>query len=449
MVNISTIASAKLCTTCGACFGLCSADAIHYEETVGGYYLPVVNEDACTHCGLCYEACPGVHFGETLISSMPKDPFAGHSIASYVGKATNKQLFNNSQSGGIVSALLVHALEKGRINGAVTVTMQSGSPPRPVAKIAKSSQEILQAQKSKYCPVPVLGFLRDLKSHEGPVAMVGTSCQIHGLKNALDKMPQLQSKIAFTIGLVCDRVLTYTALDYLVSKASINVKSKILHFRDKSVSGYPGDVHVFSDNGKSIVMPAKIRMQIKDYFTPARCRICFDKMNVFSDITVGDPHGLKGADRKLGESMLVVRTKIGQEIIRNARKDEAISIRPVKYEKVLKGQGIKKKKDQWHGYSLAWKESGREVPGFYAQVKDPVHVVADVYQYEKDLEYSLSLDKFQSRKELIRFVDKMVRKKQAFNGLLIPLRLVKRFAKKIIRLYLYYLLVAILFVQVF
>jgi coenzyme F420 hydrogenase subunit beta len=379
--------------------------------------------------------CPGRHFGETLMANLPEDPFAGCALETFVGKAADKQLFDNSQSGGIVSALLVHALETGRITGAVTVTMQPGSPPRPVMRLAKNRQEIFQAQKSKYCPVPVLGFLKDLKSHDGPVAVVGTSCQIHGLKNVLDKLPKLQNQIAFNIGLVCDRVLTYAALDYLVNKASTTDKDhlRILHFRDKAVSGYPGDVHVFSDNGNSIVMPAKTRMQIKDYFTPARCRLCFDKMNVFADITVGDPHGLEDVDRKLGESMLVLRTEFGREIVQTARADSAINIRPVGYDQVLKGQGISQKKEQWSGYALAWEKSGRELPSFYEQVKDHARAVSSGTQYQKDLEYSLALDDFASREELIRFVDKAVRKKQMVDGLISPLRLAKRIARKFIK----------------
>jgi coenzyme F420 hydrogenase subunit beta len=414
---------------------VCPAEAIHYQETTGGYYLPVVDEEACIRCGLCLAVCPGVHFGETLMSNLPEDPFAGCALETFVGKAADKQLFDNSQSGGIVSALLVHALETGRIKGAVTVAMQPGSPPRPVARLAKNRQEILQAQKSKYCPVPVLGFLKDLKNHDGPIAVVGTSCQIHGLRNVLDKMPNLQIKIAFSIGLVCDRALTYSALDYLVNKASSTDKDnpRILHFRDKSVSGYPGDVHVFSDNGNSIVMPAKTRMQIKDYFTPARCRLCFDKMNVFADITVGDPHGLEDVDRKLGESMLVLRTEFGREIVQTARADSAINIRPVGYDQVLKGQGISQKKEQWSGYALAWEKSGRELPSFYEQVKDHARAVSSGTQYQKDLEYSLALDDFASREELIRFVDKAVRKKQMVDGLISPLRLAKRIARKFIK----------------
>ena len=434
--NISVVAQARLCNTCGACFGVCPAKAVDYQETVGGYFLPVVDEDACIQCGLCFEVCPGVHFGKTLTSAMPKDPFVGKALESFVGKATDKKIYENSQSGGIVSALLVHALNTGRITGAVTVAMQPGSPPRPVARISKTVQEIRQAQKSKYCPVPVLGFLRELKDQEDPVAVVGTSCQIHGLKNVLDKKPKLQNKVAFTVGLVCERVLTYSAVDYFLSKAKIKSEQKNsnIHFKDKIASGwYPGDVHVFSVNGESVIIPSRTRMQIKDYFTPARCRLCFDKMNVFSDITVGDPHGLDGVDRKRGESMMVARTELGHEIICSAKEQGAINIRPTEYAQVLKGQDINKKREQWKGYCIAWAESGRDLPSFYSQVAENVGINPDSLKYRKDLEHSLSLDDFTSRQDLIRYVDRAVQRRQAVQSLFSPLRLAKRVARKILK----------------
>lgn len=206
--NISSVAQARLCNTCGACFAICPAKAIVYRETLGGYYLPVVDEQGCNRCGLCREVCPGVHFGKSLVAYMPDDPFAGVAKEVLVGKASDKIFFDNSQSGGIVSALLINELTAGRIKGAVTVAMQPGTPPRPEACIATTPEAIYHVQKSKYCPVPLLGFIRELKNMEGPVAVVGISCQVHGLFNILDNIPKLQSKVSFTVGLVCDRIIS-------------------------------------------------------------------------------------------------------------------------------------------------------------------------------------------------------------------------------------------------
>jgi coenzyme F420 hydrogenase subunit beta len=413
---------------------VCPTCAIQYRETVGGHYFPVIDKEACIDCGLCLSVCAGVHFSDELLKSIPEDPFAGNVLNAFVGKATDKEIYKNSQSGGIASALLVNALEAGRIKGAVTISMEPGSPCRPVVQYARDRQEICKAQKSKYCPVPLLQFIRDLNEDDGPVAVVGLSCHMHGLHNVLDVKPNIKSKLAFTVGLVCDRVLTYAAIDYLIEKSTIAVGiASLLHFRDKTVAGYPGDVHVIGEDGNFSVLSASSRIQIKDYFTPARCRICFDKMNIFSDISVGDPHGIEGVDRKSGESMVVDRTKCGEDVIREAQRSASIDIRPVPYGKVLAGQGIDQKREDWNGYIEAWREFQRDVPNYYESLK--AHTAAPFKisrKYIRDLQYAVKMDEFPTRRSLIEQVKKHLRRNLLAKRVFYPVRHAKRLARKIL-----------------
>lgn len=430
--NISDVAAKKLCNTCGGCYGICPSRAIQYVETTGGYYLPKVNELKCTHCGLCTEICPGIYFGSTLLEKMPTDPFTGIALNTYIGKAVNRKLFSNAQSGGVVSAILDRALENGFIKSAITVSMKPGIPPRPFVNVSKNIQEIIKGQKSKYSPVPLLVFLRKLKTEDCPIAVVGTSCHIHGLRNILDKIPKFRNSILFTVGLICDRVLTYAAIDYLIAKSKIDRNfDAILHFRDKSVSGYPGDVHVIPVNGKSVVIPSNFRIEIKNYFTPARCRICFDKMNVFSDITVGDPHGISCIDKKLGETAFLVRTELGMNIVQSAFRDKAINFRPIPYDLVLRGQGIDIKRKQWRGFLEAWEVYGNILPNYSEIVKLHAPLPTNIKGYIRDIKYSLMLDKFSSRQKLLCFVDNTLRRKRFIDTFRFPVSATKRGIKKI------------------
>jgi coenzyme F420 hydrogenase subunit beta len=434
--TVSEVARQRLCTACGACCGVCPRDAVRFEETTGGYLLPIVDEQRCDRCGLCLAVCPGVHFGKTLQAKLVMDPFAGTVQDAFVGKATNRMLYENSQSGGIVSGLLSHGLETGIIKGAITVVMQAGIPPRPRGCIVRNNLEISESQKSKYCPVPMLGLLRQIEEEDGPLAVVGTSCQIHGLFNFLDKRPNLRGKINLIVGLVCDRVLSFAALDYLIRESGLQEERNpaMFHFRDKTLpNGYPGDVHVYTDKGKSVILPAKSRMRIKDFFTPARCRICFDKMNVFADITVGDPHGLSGVDQRGGESMLLVRTVAGRDAVRAAQIDGAIDIRKADYLQILRGQNVGRKKEHWRGYSEAWKITGRDCPDFFQLVENFVSRPEHIANYLADIEYAIDLDRFKTRDDLILFVSKRLQRKQIIDLFTFPVRMAKRIIQKIVK----------------
>ncbi len=434
-LTINEVVKNQLCNSCGACAAVCRYNSISFYETVGGHLFPEIDQATCTHCGICYDVCPGINLRDSLLRRMPDEPFIGDYINTYAGTALNKELFNNAQSGGVVSALLAYALESNQINGALTVYMQEGNPPRPITRIAKNLTELYHSQKSKYSPVPVLTELAQLKEFSGRIAVVGTSCQIHGLYNILDLYPGLQQKIAFSIGLICDRVMTCAAIDYLLYKANFLGKKSLLHFRDKAVSGFPGNVHVISELSSSVVMPAKTRIQIKPYLTPPRCRICFDKMNVFSDITVGDPHGIKDADRSHGESSVITRTKIGARLLKEASDQKAVTIRSVNYEQIIKGQGIIRKMREWHGFAKVWKELGKPFPEQYNHIKSPEEKkLVGLNGLRKNLQFSLHLDLFTSREALIKHVAKTVRKKKIKKVFLLPFKLFSITIKKSLEL---------------
>lgn len=426
--NISHIASLRLCNSCGACQFVCPKQAIRYEETVGGYLIPRVDTDRCTECELCLSVCPGAGFGKSVLDALPEDPFTGTAIAAYVGKASDEGIFNNSQSGGLASALVCCALENKLMAGAITVAMVPGNPPRPKPHFAKSKDEILQAQKSKYCPVPLLSILDKLTGTEGPVALVGIPCQIHGIRNILSEFPKLEGKIGIVIGLFCDRIMTYSAIDYLLREAKFHDQNDAnIVFRDKNIKGYPGDIHIKTAN-RSIALPKELRMAIKDVFTPPRCRLCFDKLNIFADISIGDPWGIENVDRERGESVAVVRTAKGKELFDQAVANGYVHVREISYSEVISGQRIDLKRMQWAGFVEAWQKMDRPLPNFCNNVS--AHSDKPIESdYVGLLERALSLDSFDSRNALLHHIQWRIRISKILYRIKQPARLAKRLIK--------------------
>src|SRR3972149_5430964 len=81
--------------------------------------------DACVLCVLCAEVCPVLRPQDKDLSRLVeyRQPrrdggYAPYSYGLYA-RATRDDILARSQDGGVVSALLIHALEEGTINGAV------------------------------------------------------------------------------------------------------------------------------------------------------------------------------------------------------------------------------------------------------------------------------------------------------------------------------------------
>ncbi len=403
--NVNQIVRENLCTSCGACSAVCPSYAIYFKETTGGHYFPFITTNLCKNCGLCLSVCSGKHFSDDLWNRMPMDPFSGICLESYVGKAKNQKIYYSSQSGGIVSALTIEMIDNGLADAAVSVVMDWGIPPRPRACLAHCAEEVMDSQKSKYCPVPVLSVLKEILHSEKRVVFVGTPCQVHGLANIMDQLPEIRKNIILIIGLICERVMTYAALDYFIYSSGIGNKSELnIAFKDKACGGYPGNIHIQTKNGQNKILPSGVRLQIKDYFTPARCRICFDKMNIFSDITIGDPHEIAGVNRDMGESAIILRTPKGLSAFRSLQRGNAIEVRSLQYKEMLKGQHIDDKKREWASYVKAWKETEFQLPEYVKFVMDYTTCPVNKRKYAKSLKYSLKLDDSDFRRALLKQV---------------------------------------------
>ncbi len=417
--TVAGVSKAYLCCSCGACEYVCPESAIHFEETTGGHIFPVINDELCTECGKCLRSCAGI----TLAVELPEDPFAGEVLGCWVGKATDEAVYNGSQSGGGVTAILLSLLAEGVIEGAVTVGMGSGTPPRPFSRIARTRDEILAAQGSKYCPAPILTSLKDLTERSGPVAMVGLACQLHGLHNLFREFPELRTKVSPVIGLVCDRVMTTAAIDYLLWKTGMEWKDPVtFEFRSKRWRGYPGDIRVSREGSDETFLPAEERMKIKDYFTPARCRLCFDKMNVLADVTMGDPWGVPTSDSRPGESVVIARTAAGSDIVKRTIEGGHLIVRDISYDQVLEGQHIDKKRRDFAGYCMAWLSMNHPLPAQSRITLDKVPFRRNKKNLKRNLLRGLRLDKFNSRQAIITHVRKSLRRRET-------IKIIKRILK--------------------
>lgn len=410
MNTVEAVARGHLCHSCGACAVVCPIGAISYYETTGGHLLPLIDQGRCTSCGRCLQVCPGMGLTPRLAELLPSDPFVGEARECFVGRATDRAIYASAQSGGVATALLCHGLQSGTLGAALVTAMRQAVPPRPVAYLATSATDVVRAQKSKYAPVAVLAALHNLGSVDGPIAVVGLPCQVHGLRTLMETDSRLRTRIALVIGLVCDRTLTSAGLEYLTAQAMLPDEPSMIIFRDKAAGGYPGAVHVFGHKGGEAVLPSAERTRIKNWFTPARCLICFDKLNILADITVGDPWGIAQADHQCGESAVVARTQAGVNALVAAHREAAISLLKIPYCSVVRGQKIDVKRKEWRSYAAAWQSFKLERPSYRHSALDLVRDEAKPKRrFRRELGWALSLDQHSSRDALLQAVRTKVR----------------------------------------
>lgn len=413
--DITEVVDSYLCHSCGSCFSSCGHDCISYNQSPAGFLFPKIDYDSCTNCGLCFDVCPGEHFNKKLIDKTSEDPFIGNIEKVLVGKAEDKEIYLNSQSGGVTTALLKYLLDEKLVSAAV-VTQMNELTLKSEPKIIKNSSELLSSQKSKYVPTNLTSIIPDILKIEGKVAIVGLSCHMHGLENLTGIRKKLNDKL-IKIGLICDRVMLYSAIPFFTEKITKNSVTNFV-FRDTSNTSYPGDIS-FQEDGKLHIMDKKNRKNMKDFFTPTRCMLCFDKMNIYSDIVLGDPHGIDNTDKENGESLVLIRTSLGEEIVNGASNKKFINLREASLEQAISGQGIELKRKKFNANINAWKELGNTIPSYPENVFS-FSIEASKEEVEKAKErllHSINLDKLADEKEVVAKANQFYNKKNRKKGL--------------------------------
>ncbi|MBU0595735.1 Coenzyme F420 hydrogenase/dehydrogenase, beta subunit C-terminal domain [Candidatus Bipolaricaulota bacterium] len=312
-----------ICGKCGGCVSFCSAGELN-ALTIDAAGAPVyANEDRCLKCGICYLICPQVDVLDNELRGRlgwtgPIGP-ARKLTSAY---AADESIRNAGTDGGVVTALLVHALEKHVIQAAV-VSRQTGAFDRGIV-VATTPEEIIAAAGSHFDEsrqlheagqryttfAPTVREIRDLRRRDiRRIALVGTPCQIHTIRKMqlLNVLPA--DTVALTIGLFCMESFSFdeAARQRLESVLGVNLDQiDRLNVKD--------DVIILTGKAKTVHVP----FYLVDEFARPACFACSDFSNEFADISCG---GLGSPD---DHTTVVVRSAVGERVYNGARQAETI-----------------------------------------------------------------------------------------------------------------------------
>lgn len=350
---ISSVVEANLCTGCGTCSALCPKGAIKIAlNEKKGIYIPELDDEKCNNCGTCFKVCSGnkVDFrklNSELFGKEPEDILIGNYLNCYVGHASDYDIRYNSASGGLITSLLIFALEEGIIDGAVVVRMKKDRPLEPEPFIAKTKEEIIEASGSKYCPVSTNIALKEIieSSEWKKFAVVGLPCHIHGLRKAELINKELKKKVVLSIGIFCSHVDSFQATKCLLRQMKLK-EQDVTELKYRS-EGWPGKMEIKLIDGKNHKCNYHQYMQIShahNFFTPERCFFCCDLTAELADISCGDAWLPEYKSDNIGKSMIIVRTKLGQDLVNKSLAKEFIELNSIDRKKVIEAQGITFKK---------------------------------------------------------------------------------------------------------
>lgn len=345
------VIDADRCIQCGTCVAVCPSDSIG----IGANGLPELVK-MCTGCSLCWDFCPrgglryealwpevpGAVQGPDRSSERPtpiavatpvsigaRPPAAADGVGSPAGAGGPADFVTTegrgeglglvehayaarvsggkgkAQDGGVVSAVLIAALESKEIDGALLARPSPSETWRGIPFLARTSDEVLECAGSFYNQTMALGHL-DLKGYglgpEARIAMVGTPCEVQGIKamqaHEWSRGSSRVDAVVLTIALLCTKSFDYEGLMLreLRDKRGLDLD------RVGKVDVIHGKMVVEDTEGNNLVSEP-----VKDFHGAALkgCDECADFLGRAADLSVGS------VGSAAGYSSVLVRTPAG------------------------------------------------------------------------------------------------------------------------------------------
>ncbi len=305
----------SLCIGCASCVAVCPIGCLEYVDG-----RPVLTKE-CSSCGICSQICPRYKLSiprlEEFIFGRERKPDEEFGIyrRMVIARTKDDRVREFCQDGGVVTSLLLYALEEGIIDGAVVSGIDKEKPLKAVPKLAESVKEIIESAGTRYTYSPNMLALRDaIDLKKESLAFVGTPCQIQAVRR-IQALPlnRYAKRLNFTVGVFCSECFSYDGLVNKLIKEGLGINPtevKKMNIKGKLIiSTVNGDVQTVS------------LKEAKKY--ASNCvSSCSDFSAELADISVG---GL-GLD---GWTFTILRTERGENLFEEAETKGLLETKPV------------------------------------------------------------------------------------------------------------------------
>ncbi len=372
-----------LCTDCGTCASVCPRAVItmNYETEE-----PDLTGTCAPKCRLCYDACPGQDIdmpglNRSVFGRLPDaaEPHLGVARAYLKAYAVADPVRQAGAAGGVVSALLVWALETGHISAAVVAGMKEAEPWRVEPKVVRDRAGVVLNAQSRYQVAPINEVMgRICKSPGERVAAVGLPCHVHGLRKiqAMDAPKSIAGGVAFSIGIFCGVNAPHRCTEHIIEELCGVPLAQVAKVEFRG-GDYPGRFQVTTLDGQLVPAPMFSTGFTAQGFYKDRCLMCRDYAAELADLSVGDYYHPEMKKGVRGWSAIVVRSETGQEIVDAACADGYLHAEPMAPSYLL-GTGFEMKH---HGAVLRLLERGRHgwpVPDYHLPLEYPSPLLREV-----------------------------------------------------------------------
>jgi coenzyme F420 hydrogenase subunit beta len=321
---------------------MCKRGEIKLVNVIGEGIRPQFQSDQCANCTDCLKVCPGNAVdGGMLVRQMETPPPAetafGVALEIWEGYATDPEIRHKASSGGLLTALALHCLEE---EGMEQVIHVGSDPERPYLNrtiASRTREELLAAAGSRYAPASPCDKLEAIEKGERPSVFIGKPCDTAAVTKARQLRPELDEKLGLVLAFFCAGTpSTNATLDLLGAMGIRPEMVKRLRYRGE---GWPGGFKVdVEGEAEPKFIPYMESWGELAKQRPFRCHLCPDGLGRLADLACGDAWEKFTGSGNEGQSLVLVRTERGREILHRAMAAGRVESKRVGVAEVLQAQ---------------------------------------------------------------------------------------------------------------
>jgi len=290
--------------------------------------------------------------------------YMGRIEKACLGYTSDETVRAGAASGGVVSALLLHLLEKGEIDGAVVTRVRCGNG-RIASEVVLATDRatVLSAQTSKYFDVPLVRECRRLlEGFDGRVAVVALPCHAAVLRKLAGRRPELAARIRYIVTLFCGHTSDRALLDGVLARKGID-QSQVVDFAFRR-GRWRGRMGGTLADGAQFSFPFAhfSTYHNLNFFCLPRCLRCHDHTGYESDFAAGDAWLREMKAEPIKHSILLSRNERATAVLDEMLREGKLVARPTDAATVFRAQkrsliyhynvSARSRAGRWHGVRI-------------------------------------------------------------------------------------------------
>ena len=316
--TIAEIVARDLCIGCGLCEALTGGRVEMIMTPAGSLRPSPVDRFTPTEEATLVSACPGAVAEARVELGCNSDLVWGAYRSMARAWAGHPDVRHESATGGVLTALGMHALDTGRVNFVFHVGADPDQPMRSRWVMSDTPESVRANTSSRYGPTAPLAGMAAALDRGQPFAIIAKPCDLGAVHSLSRADPRVDELCIVRLALVCGGQSRLSKSRAVLADFGLD-EDELALFRYRG-HGNPGPTVVETlDERRYTKTYLELWENEAGWDIETRCKLCPDALGEAADVAAADiwPGGAPTGEDE-GFNGIIVRTATGEDLVASA-----------------------------------------------------------------------------------------------------------------------------------